>query len=125
MRNIKNIDIKDILIFYKPLKRRIFLIILFILLLLISLLIDLQLHPYPPKLAFIDANNKSVKGDIYLDDEFIGTTIQEFGNLPDYYCKRSYYKRNHTLIFETKQESYSWQIHPSHCQYNLIKFEVG
>ena len=113
------LDINNLKKFYKDKKKKYFLIIMFIIIMLTYTLVDIRYNPYPPKIAFIE-NGMYIKGGLYLDNKYIGKMRTAFyGNLPDSYCKG-----NHTLVLETETETFSWKTDPSHCESNMVKFEV-
>ena len=115
----QDIDITKIVEYYKTRRRKLFLTITFLVLLLIILAVDLVLTPYPPKVSFTEGN-QYLQGDVYVDDEYVGTMdSNEFGGLPEDYCKGK-----HKIALDTKAESFNWPSDPTHCTTNLVKFDV-
>ncbi|MDP7180205.1 MAG: hypothetical protein QF824_02970 [Candidatus Woesearchaeota archaeon] len=112
-------DLTKIPEYYQDKKRKLFLIITFLIFIFLILAADLVMNPYPPKVSFIDGD-QYLQGDVYIDDEFVGTMDSiEFGGLPEDYCKGK-----HKIALDIKLESFNWPTDPTHCTTNLVKFDV-
>jgi|SRR3989338_501024 len=101
-------------------KNYIIILILAVIIIIASLYLFKLSANMAPVIRFIDENNMTVNGIIYLDDVDIGKTINgEFKNLPRNYCKTA-----HNLALETADAKFEWASYPIDCSFRTVDYVV-
>ncbi len=95
---------------------------IFIGLFLIAGAIHLSVFDYPPRVLFINLNNKqTMAGDVFLDDKMIGSTSGDyFDDLPDDFCEDS-----HKIELKTGEEvELKWNTYKTDCEVKYINYSI-
>ena len=101
-------------------KNYLIIILMVVIILIISLFLFKTSITRPPIIRFTDENNVSVNGEIYLDNVYIGGTVDgKFKNLPKSYCKTT-----HDLALKTTDATFEWNSYPIDCKFDIVTYSV-